>query len=126
MSLQVPAGMQTIMRAALVLSPSSPQRVVIADELDGDMTFVFKLCTDASNPTSYTRLDIHDDHNAEIQIFNANPQLVAKPAELIRTGIYRRDFALYTTFELKREGIDGTRICIVEFYIERIDHGTEN
>jgi len=126
MSLPVPAGMQPILQAAIVLSPTTPQRVLIPDEVEGDMTFTFQLCSDVTDPESYTKLNIIDDFHAEIQIYNANPQLSVRPTELISAGTYKRDYALYTTYELNREEVDGKRKCLVGFYTERIDHGSKD
>lgn len=124
--MQVPAGMQPLLRAVVMLSPSSAPRVVIPDDIEGDMTFSFKLYNDATDPESYTKMKIVDDFHAEIQIYNANPQLTVRPTHLISAGTYKNDYALYMAYELDKANADGNRRCFVGFFTERIDHGSKD
>lgn len=124
MSLPVPAGMQPILQATIVLSPTSPQRVLITDDIEGDMTFTFQLCTDVTDRESYTKLNIIDDFHAEIQIYNAPAQESISPSQLINSGTYKRENALFMNYMLDKIEADGNRRCVVLFYIKPMSENT--
>lgn len=92
-------------------------KVVLPDDVGGDMTFNFELGQDSTQDKCHTVASVVNDFEAKIMIYNVpDDKNVTLPHE-VEIGTYGNKQKLYLNYKVFSKGVERRKI-IVSFYIE--------
>lgn len=81
------------------ISRNVPYRVVIPDEIEGNMELKFSFSPkDISKPWTYTHFVVIDQSHGNVQIVNYDFESVTQPKESIPVGTYQKKYKLYVSY----------------------------
>lgn len=110
--------MEEILNQRGKISLDMPFCVSIKDEIEGDMTFNFKLKEDEHHG-SYTTYEAHSSSEATLTISNVKDNGIS--SQKIPIGTYKGKFTLYTSFIVYRH--DNNWIIDVKFFTKEVNNG---
>lgn len=111
--------MKEILNQRGKISQDTPFIVFIKDEIEGDMTFNFKLTEDEQHNGSYTTYEAINPQEANLTISNVKDNGIS--SQKIPVGTYKEKFTLYTSFIVYRQ--DNDWMIDVKFFTKEVNHG---
>lgn len=92
-------------------------KIILPDDIEGDMTFLFQLSHDDSMEQCHTTFNADTELEATITIYNAPINKSVSLPEDIEIGTYGNQQKLYMNYKLSTKEAEQSRI-VVSFYVE--------